>query len=249
MLTIYGAKQRFCDSTDRRSFLKIGALGLGGLSLAQLLQDRGPSLEHKTGRSQFPQSGDSDFPRRRDFAPGLRGLKPEAPDRIRGEFQPIPTNVPGIEICELMPRLAQMMDQFAIIRSIADSDGAHAATQCLSGYRRGDQQRLEQPSVGFVHRAGFGVPRSRGAAVYGPQQRLRPQALGRHRLSRQAGAGVCSGPARRRRHQSHATRRHHARSAQKPPKTALPPSTASAGMWTTPCSKAPRRFTSRPSTF
>jgi hypothetical protein len=81
-------------------------------------------------------------------------LKPEAADNIRGEFRPIPTNVPGIEICELMPKLAQMMDDFTIIRSIADSDGAHAATQCLSGYRTGDQQRLEQPAFGsFIARA------------------------------------------------------------------------------------------------
>lgn len=154
MLTIQGNKQRFCDSSDRRSFLKIGALGLGGLSLAQILEaeagasnaEYGGSNSRKAVIQIFLAGGVS----HQDFV----DLKPEAPENIRGEFSPIPTNVPGMEICELMPRLAQMMDQFAIIRSIADSDGAHAATQCLSGYHRNQQQRLEQPCFGsFVSRA------------------------------------------------------------------------------------------------
>ncbi len=158
MLTISGAKQRFCDSASRRSFLKIGALGLGGLSLAQLLQAEAQGSNTKQGDRNSRKAVIQIF-----LAGGIShqdfvDLKPEAATDIRGEFQPIPTNVPGIEICEHMPRLAQMMDQLAIIRSIADSDGAHAATQCLSGYRRGDQQRLEQPSVGSFIAKALGSP-------------------------------------------------------------------------------------------
>ena len=68
-------------------------------------------------------------------------LKPEAPAEIRGEFHPIATNVPGIEICEHMPRLAGMMDKFVLIRSIVGSDGAHASYLCNSGHaERGTQQ-------------------------------------------------------------------------------------------------------------
>jgi hypothetical protein len=61
-------------------------------------------------------------------------LKPDAPEGIRGEFRPIPTNVPGIDICEYMPQLARMMDKFAVIRSLVGAGGDHSAGQCLTGY-------------------------------------------------------------------------------------------------------------------
>ena len=61
-------------------------------------------------------------------------LKPDASSDIRGEFKPIGTNVDGIQISELMPRLARNMDKFALIRSMADSQGAHDLYQCLTGY-------------------------------------------------------------------------------------------------------------------
>ena len=62
-------------------------------------------------------------------------LKPDAPDGIRGEYRPISTNVPGLEICEHMPRLAKMMDKFAVIRSVVGAGGDHSAGQCLTGYK------------------------------------------------------------------------------------------------------------------
>jgi hypothetical protein len=67
-------------------------------------------------------------------------LKPDAPAEIRGEFSPIATNVPGMEICELFPKLAKIADKFAIIRSIADSAGDHSAYQCMTGRRKESQQ-------------------------------------------------------------------------------------------------------------
>jgi hypothetical protein len=63
----------------------------------------------------------------------LYDLKPDAPAEVRGEFDPIPTNIPGIDICEHLPLLAQRMDKFAVIRSLVGSDGAHASTLCVSG--------------------------------------------------------------------------------------------------------------------
>jgi hypothetical protein len=66
-------------------------------------------------------------------------MKPEAPSEYRGEFRPIKTNVPGIEICEHFPRLAKMMDKFALIRSLADSDGDHDCYQCMTGHKRREQ--------------------------------------------------------------------------------------------------------------
>jgi Protein of unknown function (DUF1501) len=62
-------------------------------------------------------------------------LKPDAPDGIRGEYRPIPTNVPGLDICEHMPRLAKMMDKFAVVRSVVGAGGDHSAGQCLTGYK------------------------------------------------------------------------------------------------------------------
>jgi hypothetical protein len=75
-------------------------------------------------------------------------LKPEAPVEIRGEFQPIATKVPGIEICELLPRMAQMMDKLAIIRSVVGSEGRHAAFQCMTGRSVNSQPQGGWPSLG-----------------------------------------------------------------------------------------------------
>lgn len=151
MLEIQGRAQRYCDGLNRRSFLKIGGLGLGGLSLPQLMQAEAqagasilsPSEQQKKSVIMIFLAGGISH---QDFV----DLKPEAPAEIRGEFQPIETSVPGIQICELMPNVAKMMDKFAIIRSIADSDGAHAAVQCWSGYSTRNQQRLDQPSFGSL---------------------------------------------------------------------------------------------------
>lgn len=151
MLSILGQARRYCDGINRRSFLKIGGLGLSGLSMAQLMRAQ------QAQASQTRVEGDASNKAvimiflaggisHQDFV----DLKPEAPEGVRGEFKPINTSVPGIQICEHMPRVAQMMDKFAIIRSIADSDGAHAAVQCWSGYRTGDQKRLDQPAFGSL---------------------------------------------------------------------------------------------------
>jgi hypothetical protein len=67
-------------------------------------------------------------------------LKPEAPREVRGEFQPIQTNVPGMEFCELFPELAKIADKFVIVRSISDSDGAHDCYQCMTGRKKNERQ-------------------------------------------------------------------------------------------------------------
>src|SRR6266540_2443354 len=110
MLTIYGSPQRFCDGVSRRNFLKIGALGLGGLTLSQLLQaetQSGIRRSHKAVIMIFLPGG----PSHQD----IFDLKMDAPSEIRGEFRPIPSNVPGIQICEHLPLLAKCADKYAII--------------------------------------------------------------------------------------------------------------------------------------
>lgn len=135
MLTIFGRRSagRFCDRVTRRDFLTIGGLALGGIALPQLLraEARPTARSHKAIINVFLPGGPPHL--------DMWDLKPDAPAEIRGEFSPIQTKVPGMEICELFPKLAQIADQFAIIRSLADSDGDHSAYQCMTGRKRGQQ--------------------------------------------------------------------------------------------------------------
>jgi hypothetical protein len=157
MLTILGRTQRrasFCDRLSRRGFLQIGGAAMGGLSLAQILAleaQAGTGSSHKAIINIYLPGGPSHL--------DMWDLKPDAPVEIRGEFKPIQTNVPGIEICELFPRIAQMMDKFALIRTIADSDGAHDGYQCMTGHKKGERQ----PGGGFPS-AGAWVSRLAGPA-------------------------------------------------------------------------------------
>jgi hypothetical protein len=75
-------------------------------------------------------------------------LKPDAPREFRGEFNPIQTNVTGVRICELFPRMARSMDKFILVRSLADSDGRHDCYQCMTGRRRTAQGFPFWPMLG-----------------------------------------------------------------------------------------------------
>ena len=113
MITILGEKYKFCDGVTRRSFLKIGGLTMGGLALPQILQaeeKQGIKRSHKAVINIFLPGG----PPHQD----MWDMKPNAPKEIRGELKEIPTNIPGTRICELLPRMAKMMDKFTVIRSM-----------------------------------------------------------------------------------------------------------------------------------
>jgi Protein of unknown function (DUF1501) len=146
MLTILGQKQRgFCDGLTRRNFLKIGSLAMGGLSLPQILRAEaanGVGRSHKAVIMIFLPGG----PPHTD----LVDLKPDAPAEVRGEFDPIRTNVPGIEICEHMPRLATMIDKVAVLRSLVGAVDEHAAFQCQTGRLSRNQAPGGWPSIGSV---------------------------------------------------------------------------------------------------
>ena len=145
MLTIYGPKNRFCDGVSRRNFLKIGALGLGGLALPQLLQAEAKSgirRSHKSVIMIFLPGG----PSHQD----IFDLKMDAPSEIRGEFKPIKTNVNGIQICEHLPRMAKQMEKCAIIRSMVGATGDHYAFQCLTGRTHQNQPAGGWPCMGSV---------------------------------------------------------------------------------------------------
>ena len=148
MLTITGKRgEAFCDGMSRRGFLKIGGLGLGGAALPQILQAEAASshkpLDHKAVIMIVLAGG----PPHQD----MWDLKMDAPTEIRGEFRPISTNVPGIQICELFPRMAKMMDRFSVIRSMVGAGGGHDAVQCLTGRKaNGPQPPGGWPSLGAV---------------------------------------------------------------------------------------------------
>ena len=131
MFSILGrpdAKANHCDGISRRSFLKVGGMAAGGLSLAQLLAmeaKAGIGSSHKSIINVYLPGGPSHL--------DLFDLKPNAPVEVRGEFDPIRTNVPGMDICEMFPRMAKLADKFAIIRSIVGSEGHHDGFQCMTG--------------------------------------------------------------------------------------------------------------------
>src|SRR4051812_13661099 len=136
---------RFCDGISRRNFLKIGALGLGGLTLPQLLRAENASgirKSHKAVIMIYLPGG----PPHQD----MYDIKVDAPSEIRGEFRPISTNVPGIQICEHLPKMAAMMDKLAPIRSIVGGVDEHTDFMCLTGRTSRNQPPGGWPSFGSV---------------------------------------------------------------------------------------------------
>ncbi len=146
MLTILGQakdSRGFCDGVPRRDFIKIGGMVLGGLSLPQLLEaeaQAGVGRSHKAIINVFLPGG----PPHQD----MWDLKVDAPAEIRGELRPIRTSVSGIEICELFPRIASMMERFAPIRSIVGANGAHYAHQIHTGRHTNNPPAGGWPSLG-----------------------------------------------------------------------------------------------------
>lgn len=146
MLTIAGPASRFCDGLSRRSFLQVGGLALGGLSLPQLLRAEAGAPGRRSHKAIIMV-----------YLPGgpphldLYDPKPEAPAEIRGEFRPIRTAVPGVQICEHLPRLAALMDRLVLVRTVTGAVDEHAAHLCLTGRPlQGPQPSGGWPSFGTV---------------------------------------------------------------------------------------------------
>ena len=146
MLTLWGAEQGFCDGLNRRNFLKIGAFG-AGLTLAEMLSQKAHATVTRQSTSQkqaimvYLGGGPSHM--------DMWDLKPDAPSEYRGEFRPIATNVPGIQICEHMPLQARMMDKLAVVRSVVAVD-EHSDSAVMTGYSERDNRLANHPSFGSV---------------------------------------------------------------------------------------------------
>ncbi len=156
MLTIFGKphqKGGFCDGVTRRDFLTIGGAVLGGLTLPGLLRAeaaQGGGRRHKSIINVYLPGGPPHL--------DMWEIKTEAPREIRGEFSPIRTSVPGIDICELCPRIAGNADKFIFIRSLVDCDGLHDGYQCMTGRKKTAQ------TAGFWPMMGSWVSRFQGPA-------------------------------------------------------------------------------------
>src|SRR5262245_15584696 len=128
---------------SRRNFLKIGALAFGGLGAAgivpwQLRAEDGLRTEDKSVIFIWLPGGP---PHTETY-----DMKPDAPSEYRGDFRPIRTNVPGIEVCEHLPMHSRVADKFAIIRSIAHNFADHGG-----GHKRFLTGRDPRSPVGFVN--------------------------------------------------------------------------------------------------
>src|SRR5689334_22566380 len=126
----------FCDNVDRRDFLRVGTAGLFGMGLALpgLLRMQARAAEE--GRSTRDVSLILVFLHGGLSTIDSWDLKPDAPAEFRGEFQPIDTNVPGIQVCEHLPGVAKTMDHISLIRSFRhhNSDHGPADHYMLTGY-------------------------------------------------------------------------------------------------------------------
>jgi uncharacterized protein (DUF1501 family) len=127
--------QVFCDGIARRDFLRLGTAGIFGLGLTlpQILAQQARAAESGRPRDVsliflFLHGGLSTI--------DTFDLKPDAPAEFRGEFKPMATNVPGIQIGEHLPKLAQSMDKFSLIRSFRHHNSDHGAADhyMLTGY-------------------------------------------------------------------------------------------------------------------
>jgi hypothetical protein len=166
MLNITGEKYRSCDGVSRRSFLKAGVLGLTGLTLGDVLRLRadqkaaGLSPKDTSIILIWKGGGPSHI--------DTWDLKPAAPAEYRGEFKPIATNVPGIQVSEHLPLSAKQMDKYAIVRSMTHPDAGHesASHYLLTGYRpTNDIPSNEMPSYGSITAKERG-PRRSGLPAY-----------------------------------------------------------------------------------
>jgi hypothetical protein len=152
MFTFFGNRQRFCDGMSRRNFLSVGAFG-AGLTLADMLRLKAAARDSAAPGSDLK-------PTRQKAAimiylPGgpshmdMYDLKPDAPAEFRGEFKPIQTNVPGVQISEHFPLQARMWDKLSVIRSVVAVD-EHSDSNLMTGYGENINKQMQHPSIGSV---------------------------------------------------------------------------------------------------
>ena len=146
MFKIFGGRHRHCDGVTRRDFLAAGALGFGGITLADLQRIEAAAGLENSQKAVINIHLDGGPPQMDTI-----DLKPEAPAEIRGEFSPISTRLPDFQISELMPQMAAMADRFVFLRSLVGAEGRHDAFQCQTGFSMSDLQSIGgRPAMGSI---------------------------------------------------------------------------------------------------
>jgi hypothetical protein len=156
MLTLWGPGGRtsYCDGVSRRSFLTIGGLVMGGIGLPGLLEAEALAAA-STSKGGSPGRSSHKSVIMVYLSGGLAhqdtfDLKPDAPAGIRGEFKPIATSLPGVQVCELLPKTAAIMDKLAVIRSLVGQLDEHSSFQSMTGFPMKLSQREGKPHFGSV---------------------------------------------------------------------------------------------------
>jgi len=144
MLSISGSRSSFCDGINRRNFLTAGALAAAGLSLPDILRHR---AQASTAKPTSPRAviliclpgGPSHV--------DMYDMKPNAPEECRGQFKPIPTNVPGFDICEHMPLQAKIADKLALVRNMSWTLNDHKMHEVYTGFAGDVRAPFRSPPI------------------------------------------------------------------------------------------------------
>jgi hypothetical protein len=145
--------QSDCEGFARRDFLKIGAAGLFGLSLPQLLQLEARASEAAPANRNGNRRATSVIMVWLSGGPAtidMWDLRPNAPEGIRGEFRQIPTTADGVAICEHLPRMAQVADRCTIVRSLAHTIPSHGPATVFMTTGNKPTPALQYPSLGSL---------------------------------------------------------------------------------------------------
>jgi len=175
-----GTHSDYCDGVSRRQALRLGGTGLlGGLTLPNLLQLQAQAASPRPAKAKaciflMLEGGPSHI--------DMWDLKPNAPQEIRGPYNPIATNVTGTQISEILPRCAQIADRFSILRSHSHRDNGHATGRhwVLTGYppNFGDGQQKGMPFNELYPSLGSIVFRELGPRGHVPPYVEMPNPLG-----------------------------------------------------------------------
>lgn len=154
MLNILGKSWRNCDGLTRRTMVTAGAAGFGSLGLTDLLRAEETAGIRSSRKSIINIHLDGGPPQMDTIDP-----KPDAPVEVRGEFLPISTALPELQVSELMPRVAAAAKDFVFIRSLVGSTGRHDAFQCQSGFHIKDLEAFGgRPAMGCIVSKLLGTP-------------------------------------------------------------------------------------------
>src|SRR5438094_3296699 len=135
MLTMLGSPRRCCDGLTRRETLQAGALALlSGFSLPSLLRAEQRRAEAPAPRPRKAKSVILLYLLGGAPTQDMFDLKPAAPAEVRGEFKPIATSAPGVQICDQLPRTAKWMHRTALVRSVNHKAGCHNTLPSFTGY-------------------------------------------------------------------------------------------------------------------